>query len=281
MTVFSVNQATQLYVGSFTEKATKTKDSQGVHTATYFEDKNGGVRTDLIKPGHELYSTKVTVAGLNIKANAITITPKNFQAGDQYLVRLTIVDDFGAAAADIKTAAVIATSATASDLVAKIEDALNKAAKRDLEPAYEVKNETSSLTITPKVSFELGKKFTVPQISVQIVDLKNDAKTLEIMGDDTAKRWVSAGPIEGGLAGTGLMRLQALEYFCAGEKGDIYRGASYPNNIPFKSKLAGVGDDTSVTVIHYYEDCSNEAVQKSEKTMVLVGNIAPLSESGE
>lgn len=276
MTVFSVNQATQLYVGSFTEKATKTKDSQGVHTATYFEDKNGGVRTDLIKPGHELYSTTVTVEGLNIQAKAIKITPKNFQNGDQYLVRLAIVDDFGAAAADIKTAAVIATSTTASDLTTKIVDALNKAAKRDLEPAYEVKNETSHLTITPKVSFALGKKFTVPQISVQIVDLKNDAKTLEIMDDNG---WVTAETVE--LADTGLMRLQALEYFCAGEKGDIYRGASYPNNIPFESKLAGVGNSTPVTVIHYYEDCSNEAVQKSEKTMVLVGAIESLTESGE
>lgn len=278
MTVFSVNQATQLYVGSFTEKATKTKDSQGVHTATYFEDKNGGLRTDLIKPGHELYSTKVTVKDLNIQAKAIKITPKNVKNGDQYLVRLTIVDDFGAAAADIKTAAVIATSDTASDLATKIVNALNKAAKRDLEPTYKVEDKSGYLTITPEVSFALGKKFTVPQISVQIVDLKNDAKTLEIMGDSG---WVSATPIEGGLAGTGLKSLQALEYFCAGEKGDIYRGASYPNNIPFKSKLAGVGDGTSVTVIHYYEDCSNEAVQKSEKTMVLVGDIAPLSESGE
>lgn len=278
MTVFSVNQATQLYVGSFTEKATKTKDSQGVHTATYFEDKNGGLRTDLIKPGHELYSTKVTVKDLNIQAKAIKITPKNVKNGDQYLVRLTIVDDFGAAAADIKTAAVIATSDTASDLATKIVNALNKAAKRDLEPTYKVEDKSGYLTITPEVSFTLGKKFTVPQISVQIVDLKNDAKTLEIMGDSG---WVSATPIEGGLAGTGLKSLQALEYFCAGEKGDIYRGASYPNNIPFESKLAGVGDSTSVTVIHYYEDCSNEAVQKSEKTMVLVGDITPLSESGE
>lgn len=275
MTVFSVNQATQLYVGSFTEKATKTKTSQGVHTATYFEITGGG-RTDLIKPGHELYSTTVAVKDLNIKANAIKITPKNVQIGDQYLVRLTIVDDFGAAAADIKTAAVIATSATASDLVTKIVDALNKAAKRDLEPTYKVENKSDYLTITPEVSFELGKKFTVPQISVQIVDLKNDAKTLEIMGDDG---WIAPTAIE--LAGTGLKRLKALEYFCAGEKGDIYRGASYPNNIPFESKLAGVGDETSVTVIHYYEDCSNEAVQKSEKTMVLVGAITPLSESGE
>ena len=275
MTVFSVNQATQLYVGSFTEKATKTKDSQGVHTATYFTFDGG--RTDLIKPGHELYSTKVTVKDFNIQAKAIKITPKNVKNGDQYLVRLTIVDDFGAAA-DIKTAAVIATSDTASDLATKIVNALNKAAKRDVEPTYKVEDKSGYLTITPEVSFALGKKFAVPQISVQIVDLKNDAKTLEIMGDSG---WVSATPIEGGLAGTGLMRLQALEYFCAGEKGDIYRGASYPNNIPFKSKLAGVGDGTSVTVIHYYEDCSNEAVQKSEKTMVLVGDIAPLSESGE
>jgi hypothetical protein len=65
-----------------------------------------------------------------------------------------------------------------------------------------------------------------------------------------------------------MAKLKDLEYFCAGERGDVYRGAAWPNDIPFVSKLTG--NEVTIHTIHYYEDLSNEAAQKSEKTMVIV-----------
>ena len=75
------------------------------------------------------------------------------------------------------------------------------------------------------------------------------------------------------VAGTGLMKLKDLEFFCAGEKGDRYRGVGYPNDIPFVSRLTGITENSAMKTIHYYETLPNEAVQKSEKTIILVGTV--------
>ena len=60
-----------------------------------------------------------------------------------------------------------------------------------------------------------------------------------------------------------------LEYFCMGERGDIYRGVGFPNNIP-TTYLVDSTVKYNVIDIHYAYVGSNESVQKSEKTITLV-----------
>lgn len=60
-----------------------------------------------------------------------------------------------------------------------------------------------------------------------------------------------------------------LEYFCMGERGDIYRGVGFPDNIP-TTYLADPTVKYNVIDIHYAYAGSNESVQKSEKTITLV-----------
>lgn len=60
-----------------------------------------------------------------------------------------------------------------------------------------------------------------------------------------------------------------LEYFCMGERGDIYRGVGFPNNIP-TTYLVDPTVKYNVIDIHYAYAGSNESVQKSEKTITLV-----------
>ena len=59
------------------------------------------------------------------------------------------------------------------------------------------------------------------------------------------------------------------EYFCMGERGDMYRGIGYPNNIP-TTYLVDPTVKYNVIDIHYAYVGSNESVQKSEKTITLV-----------
>lgn len=264
MALFSVNQATQMYVGNATTELTKNGDQYYLVTGPGSKIE----RTDIIKKDHILYQTTKKVEDFNSKVNVPKITVGTIAKGNEYVIRLTIVDDFGVAAADIKTIAVIAEDTTSANLAKKIATALNKAAARDLKKAYVAADNGAAVTITPEMDHLLGKKFVIPQITVQVVNLKDDADTLVINGDGG---WVSytSTPV----ADSGLAKLKDYEYFLAGEKGDQYRGVTFPNDFPFVSKLGAATKDTIVNTIHYYEDLSNEAVQKSEKTIVIVGTI--------
>lgn len=265
MALFSVNQATQMYVGNATTELTSTGDQYYLVTGPGSKIE----RTDIIKKDHILYQTTKTVEDFNSVVNVPKITVGTIAKGNEYVVRLTIVDDFGVAAADIKTIAVVAEDTTSANLAKKIATALNKAAARDLKKAYVASDTGAAVTISPEMDHLLGKKFVIPQITVQVVNLKDDADTMEINSDGG---WVSytSTPVEG----SGLAKLKDYEYFLAGEKGDQYRGVTFPNDIPFVSKLGNATDETVVNTIHYYEDLSNEAVQKSEKTIVIVGTIS-------
>lgn len=72
-----------------------------------------------------------------------------------------------------------------------------------------------------------------------------------------------AGTIDNG------KKIADLEYFCMGERGDIYRGVGFPNNIP-TTYLVDPTVKYNVIDIHYAYVGSNESVQKSEKTITLV-----------
>lgn len=89
---------------------------------------------------------------------------------------------------------------------------------------------------------------------------------------------VTWGTVEEGVDGqVGNGKLIAdLEYFCMGERGDVYRGIGWPNTIPTKYLV----DETKtydVIDIHYAYVGSNESVQKSEKTLTIVGETANLA----
>lgn len=262
MAVYSVNQATQMYVG------TAKLQLHGGVDAYYLID--GNEKTDIIKAGRILRQTTTTVGDMNVKAPIATLTVGTITQGDEYLVRLIIADDAGVENAYIKSVAAIATNATASTLAATLRNYLKKASERDTEPLYTVGGSESTITITPQLISTVGKRFIVPNITVEVVNLTRDNDNLTIADPKTGWVQYTVSPVPG----SGLAKLKDLEYFCAGEKGDVYRGAAYPNDFPFVSKIdKSITDETPVTTIHYYDDCSNEGVQKSEKTIIIVGTI--------
>lgn len=271
MAVFSVNQATQMYVGA----ATKGTIGDDLYYTV------AGERTDIIKDGTVISNNQKTVAQLaaSLKFYTPTITVAAPVAGHSYVVRLIITTDSGVTNSCIKSVGVVAASdVTASSLATEIKKALEKAATRDIEPLYTVAVADAKVTITPKVLHKVGKMLVVPSIIVEVADLNDDAETLKINGKNgwvnnkAVQAVVSSKTYSAGALEVTLAKLKDLEYFCAGEKGDIYRGAGYPNDIPFTSKLGSLADTWYVRTIHYYDTCSNEAVQKSEKTIVIVSS---------
>lgn len=81
------------------------------------------------------------------------------------------------------------------------------------------------------------------------------------LADDTSvdpKRYVGNGT-----------KIADLEYFCMGERGDIYRNISWPNAIRTKY-MVDPTKEYNVVDIHYYQDEGGENPQKSEKTITFV-----------
>lgn len=90
---------------------------------------------------------------------------------------------------------------------------------------------------------------------------------VEIIVDGDERIWGTVKMDTNGTIGNGKA-IADLEYFCMGERGDIYRGIGWPNNIP-TTYLIDPSKTYSVLDIHYAYVGSNESVQKSEKTITI------------
>ena len=64
-------------------------------------------------------------------------------------------------------------------------------------------------------------------------------------------------------------KIADLEYFCMGERGDIYRNINWPNAIRTKY-MVDPTKEYNIVDIHYYQDEGGENPQKSEKTITFV-----------
>lgn len=114
----------------------------------------------------------------------------------------------------------------------------------------------------------LGKKEQVPvYFDVQSMTVTDSNKQEIHWADVDTKKIGSAGSINDG------KKTADLEYFCLGERGDVYRGMGYPNN--FDAKYLVIPDNAySYLTIHYFYEGDNEAVQKSEKDIIIVASNA-------
>lgn len=80
--------------------------------------------------------------------------------------------------------------------------------------------------------------------------------------------WATVTEGTNGTIGNGK-KIADLEYFCMGERGDVYRGIGWPHNIP-TTYLVDPTKTYHVFDVHYAYVGDNEAVQKSEKTITVV-----------
>ena len=87
-----------------------------------------------------------------------------------------------------------------------------------------------------------------------------------VNGDE--RHWATLTEGTSGSIGNGKT-IADLEYFCMGERGDIYRGVGFPNNI-VTSYLVDPSKEYHTFDIHYAYVGDNESVQKSEKDITIV-----------
>ena len=135
------------------------------------------------------------------------------------------------------------------------------------EVTKDTKESTLTGTYTGIVIEEAPQEWILGVMEQTPVNFALQPDTITVSGDDRiwgiVKKVASTSSIPDG------HKIADLEYFCMGERGDVYRMVGFPNVIRTKYL---VNPDTKYNVIdiHYAYVGPNESVQKSEKDITLV-----------
>lgn len=303
MATFSTNQVRHLYVAKELKSthvlAADAAGSIAVKSDTaknhlYFEYKGADnlMRSDLIDIENILYAKATDADDMAHELKAVTVTLDNELntgnpvAGQDYILRIAFKQYVGMSDEDqyFKYGMVHAyADMTASDFYKKLALSLAKNFSREVVPLVkfiltdsgdeavpvDATTKESSLTGSYKalVINEIEQPWRLGVMEQNPVYFEVQPVPVTVNGDERIWGKVEdtepAGTIANG------KKIADLEYFCMGERGDIYRGVGYPNNIP-TTYLVDPTVKYNVIDIHYAYVGSNESVQKSEKTITLV-----------
>lgn len=307
MAVYNVNQVRHLYVvtteGTIKPSSVITTDKAGAIAVkknaandTYFQYMSpaGLVRSDLLTKGN-VQSIKVTdAADMARKLKAVTLTLDNTVnsgnpvAGQDYLVRIHIRQYIGMSDQDVYIKHGVArayTGMNASELYKTLALSLANNFKRELYPLvdislidstnntkYPVLKNGQMQTLEGSKTYKgilinevpqewfLGTKQQVPvyfTVQPDVITVDGDSRIWGVVEDTDSARVIDNGT-----------KIADLEYFCMGERGDIYRNISWPDFIPTKY-LANPTLKYNTIDIHYAYVGANQEVQKSEKDLTI------------
>ena len=305
--VYNVNQVRHLYVvtpeGAIKSPSVITTDKAGAIAVkknfandTYFQymSSAGLVRSDLLTKGN-VQSIKVTdAADMARELKAVTLTLDSTVnggepvAGQDYLVRIHIRQYIGMSDQDVYIKHGIArayTGMTKSDFYKTLALSLANNFKRELYPLvnislidntddtkYPVLKNGQMQTLEGGKTYKgilidevpqewfLGTKQQVPvyfTVQPDVITVNGDSRIWGVVEDTDPAEVIDNGT-----------KIADLEYFCMGERGDIYRNISWPDYIPTKY-LANPTLKYNTIDIHYAYVGANQEVQKSEKDLTI------------
>ena len=299
MATFSTNQARQLYVATATNNTTFPGSAK--KECIYLTQTNAtgeAVRSDLIKVDN-IISAKYTPAAKMaraLKAVTLTLDPTvnggQPIAGEDYITHINFRQyaSLGDQDTYVKHGMVHAyKDMTPSQFYATLALSLAKNFSRELTKLVEIRLGVADADSVVVEATDKLEDLTEDYDSVIIAEVPQewtrgikaqvpvyfDVVPTTVISDGDEMVW---GKVEEGTDGTvGNGKLIAdLEYFCMGERGDIYRNIGWPNSIPTKY-LVDETKEYDVIDIHYAYVGSNESVQKSEKTLTIVGESTALA----
>jgi hypothetical protein len=302
MAVFSVNQARHLYVakevktphvvsadaaGSIAVRTNKEKSH------LYFEYKSADnlVRSDLIDVKNIMYAKATDAKDMQRELKAVTVTLDNTVnggspvGGEDYILRIAFRQFVGMSDEDtyIKYGMVHAyNNMSASDFYKELAKSLVKNFSRELTPLVKftlaegeeavpvdvnTKWDTLKGNYTALVIDEVEQPWVLGTMAQVPVYFDVYPTTITVDGDERIWGVVEDTESEG-YVGNGK-NIADLEYFCMGERGDIYRNIGWPNVIT-TTYLVDPSKEYYTLDIHYAYVGANEGVQKSEKDITIV-----------
>lgn len=304
MATFSTNQVRHFYVVNKLESDSANMPSANAGTIAvksdnkkshlYFQYKGADnlMRSDLIDIKNIL-SVKATDADQmshNLKRVKVTLDSNvnggNPVSGQDYILRIAFRQYIGMSDEDLyfKYGLVHAySSMTVKDFYKILAVSLAKNFSRELVPLVKFTLATSSdenadvVTASTKLD-SLTKEYTALYIEELpqewVLGTKQQVPvyfevyptTIRVDGDDVV--WGKVEKAESVNSLHNGKTIADLEYFCMGERGDMYGNINWPNSIPTKY-LIDSNKKYNVIDIHYAYVGENEGVQKSEKTITL------------
>lgn len=299
MATFSTNQTRQLYVATATNGTTFKGDT--AKSSIYLTQTNATgepVRSDLIDVKNIISVTAKPAASMarNLKAVTVTLNPDvnggEPVVGQDYILHINFRQfaSLGDQDTYVKHGAVrVFKGMDASDFYREMAISLAKNFSRELTQLVEIRlgvTGSDSIEVKPSdtkttlsgdydslIIAEVEQEWTLgikPQEAVYF-----DVVPTTIIEDSEEVTWGVTKEGVDGQVGNGKL-IADLEYFCMGERGDVYRNIGWPNSIPTKY-LVDETKQYDVLDIHYAYVGSNESVQKSEKTITVVGENADLA----
>lgn len=301
MATFSVNQVRQLYVAT----ALKTphvlaSDAAGsiavkndtVKSHLYFEYKGADnlMRSDLIDTKNILYAKATDATAMAHDLKSVTIALDSDVnggapvAGQDYILRIAFKQYVGMSDEDqyFKYGMVHAYAGMdASEFYKVLAISLAKNFSREVVPLIKIEIKTASATteVTPTtkaadltgtytgvVITEVEQPWRLGVMAQTPVYFTVQSVPVTVNGDE--RYWATLTESTSGSISNGKT-IADLEYFCMGERGDMYRQVGWPHNIP-TTYLVDPAKAYCVFDIHYAYVGSNESVQKSEKTITIV-----------
>ena len=302
MATFSTNQVRQLYVAKALKAphvlAGDAAGSIAVKNDTaknhlYFEYKGADnlMRSDLIDIKNILYAKATDADDIAHELKAVTVTLDSEVnagapvAGQDYILRIVFKQYVGMSDEDqyFKYGMVHAYAGmTASEFYKVLAISLAKNFSREVVPLIKIEVTTGSaeteVTPTTKVAdltgtytgiviTEVEQPWRLGIMEQTPVYFTVQPTTITVNGDE--RIWGTVEDTDSTSTIANGKKIADLEYFCMGERGDIYRGVGFPNNIP-TTYLVDPTVKYNVIDIHYAYVGSNESIQKSEKTITLV-----------
>ena len=301
MATFSVNQVRQLYVATaFKTPHVLASDAAGsiavkndtAKSHLYFEYKGADnlMRSDLIDTKNILYAKATDATAMAHDLKSVTIAlDSNVNggapvAGQDYILRIAFKQYVGMSDEDqyFKYGMVHAYAGMdASEFYKVLAVSLAKNFSREVVPLIKIEIKTASATteVTPTtkvadltgtytgvVITEVEQPWRLGVMAQTPVYFTVQSVPVTVNGDE--RYWATLTESTSGSIGNGKT-IADLEYFCMGERGDMYRQVGWPNNIP-TTYLVDPAKAYCVFDIHYAYVGSNESVQKSEKTITIV-----------
>ena len=292
--VFSTNQVRQLYValanGQLTNagdiKVNKTADGKQLYF-TYVGAMGDTMRSDLIDID-KITSITINKASDMAKKRVChlvtldsTINSGNPVTGQDYILRLLFRQYVGMSEANTmnKYGEVhINTDMSASDFYKKMAISIVQNCSKDINNLVEVELQTSNSTVPVSVTTreaDLGGTYTgiliyegklvwrLGRVSQGTIPFECQFVDIVYNGDEVKWGKTSLVHAKDKVLPQGEL-IADLEYFCMGERGDIYRNMGWPNAIETKYLV----DPTklyNIITIHYHYEGTGLSSDKSEK----------------
>lgn len=284
--VFSTNQTRQLYVVKKVCDTDTTPNMANIGDIFIGTDADGDVygvykgadgliRTDLINKKNLISATATRYdtfqRGLGKWEIALntSVNKGNPIAGQTYMVRINI-KEWGGPGPDSqygKYGIVRATSGmTTKDFYTKLKQSLVNNFSREPIPLFNFSLDSDG-SPTKIIIEEIEQPWTlgIKESRPLMATITADPVTLD--GDNVDSLQVKK-VASTTIVGNGK-KMADLEYFCMGERGDIYRGMGFPNIIK-TTYLVDPTIDYNVIDISFYFQGDNEDSQKSNKQLIFV-----------